>query len=107
MRWNTASASSSISTTSRFRVISCSVRDQEAAVSACVICRSGHLQEGATTLTVERGALTLVLKGVPARVCDACGEGYLDESTTQRVERVVDQLQSTGAQLVMQQFVAA
>jgi YgiT-type zinc finger domain-containing protein len=72
-----------------------------------LICRGGHLHDGVTTLTVERGSMTLVLKGVPARVCDTCGEGYVDEPTTQRVESVVDRLQAVGVQLVMQEFVAA
>ena len=35
----------------------------------CVICKSGDVQPGLTTFTVERGEMTLVLKGVPARVC--------------------------------------
>jgi YgiT-type zinc finger domain-containing protein len=72
-----------------------------------VVCRTGTLHDGATTVTVERGAMTLVLKGVPARVCDTCGEGYVGEATTRRLESLVDQLQTSGVQIAVQQYAAA
>lgn len=52
----------------------------------CVICKSGDVRPGSTTFTVERGPVTLVLDGLPARVCSQCGEAYFDEATTQRIE---------------------
>ena len=36
----------------------------------CVICKQGETRPGMTTVTVERNGLTLVIKNVPARVCD-------------------------------------
>jgi YgiT-type zinc finger domain-containing protein len=33
----------------------------------CVICRSGEVRPGTTSFSVDRGQMTLVLKGVPAR----------------------------------------
>ena len=44
----------------------------------CVICRHGETEPGVTTVTLERGALTLVVKGVPGEVCANCGEGYVE-----------------------------
>lgn len=32
----------------------------------CVICKHGETQVGTTTVTLERGGLTLVVKAVPA-----------------------------------------
>ena len=40
----------------------------------CVICKNGEVTPGTTTVTLERGQTTLVVKGVPARVCMTCGE---------------------------------
>ena len=34
----------------------------------CVICKQAETQPGKTTVTLERGNLTLVIKGVPAQV---------------------------------------
>lgn len=73
----------------------------------CLICKQGEVKPGTTTLTVERGNMTLVLKGIPARVCDSCGEAYFDEPTTQRIEQLVDQLQHAGVKVAVQDYVAA
>lgn len=48
----------------------------------CLICRQGATVRGETTVTLERGDTTLVIKGVPAEVCENCGEAYVDEPTT-------------------------
>jgi len=73
----------------------------------CLICKQGDVKPGTTTLTVERGTMTLVLKGIPARVCDSCGEAYFDEATTRRIEELVDQLQHAGVQVAVQDYAAA
>jgi YgiT-type zinc finger domain-containing protein len=73
----------------------------------CVICKSGDVQPGSTTFTVERGDMTLVLKGVPARVCSQCGEAYFDEATTQHIEDIVEKAQHTGVQVAVQDYAAA
>ena len=73
----------------------------------CVICKSGEVQPGATSFTVERGAMTLVLKGVPARVCSQCGEAYFDETTTKRIEEIADKVHHTGVQVAVQYYAAA
>ena len=76
-------------------------------MKSCVICRSGEVRAGATTLTVERGKMTVVLKEIPARVCDSCGEAYFDETTTARIESIVEQLQRSGVEVAVQEFLAA
>ena len=73
----------------------------------CLICKQGNVNPGTTTLTVERGSMTLVLKGIPARVCDSYGEAYFDETTTGRIEELVDQLQHAGVQVAVQDYAAA
>ncbi|HEY5907523.1 MAG TPA: type II toxin-antitoxin system MqsA family antitoxin [Vicinamibacteria bacterium] len=73
----------------------------------CVICKAGDVSPGATTFTVERAGMTLVLKGVPARVCGQCGEAYLDEATTKRIEEIADRASNTGVQVAVQDYVAA
>jgi YgiT-type zinc finger domain-containing protein len=34
----------------------------------CLICKQDETQDGVTTVTLERGALTLVIADVPARM---------------------------------------
>ena len=73
----------------------------------CVICKTGQAEPGTTTFSVERGEMTLVLKHVPARVCDQCGEAYFDEATTRRIEEIAERVQDAGVQVAVQDYVAA
>ena len=40
----------------------------------CAICKNGETYPGTTTVTLTRGEATIVIKNVPAEVCDNCGE---------------------------------
>ena len=73
----------------------------------CVICKGGEVKPGATSFTIERGDMTLVLKAVPARVCGQCGEAYFDEATTRRIEEIADRVQRAGVQVAVQDYAAA
>lgn len=63
----------------------------------CVICKQGQVQEGTATVTLERGPTTVVIKDVPAEVCENCGEYYLSEVVTQRIEQLAEQSVQHGA----------
>ena len=52
----------------------------------CPVCKQGETEPGKATVTLERDSLTLVVKGVPARVCRNCGEEYIDDSIPQDEE---------------------
>ncbi|MEO5333259.1 MAG: type II toxin-antitoxin system MqsA family antitoxin [Magnetococcus sp. YQC-5] len=51
----------------------------------CPICRHGETQSSHTTVTLERGQTVVLIRDVPADVCEQCGEYYLDEKTISRV----------------------
>lgn len=51
----------------------------------CVICKTGTPVPGRVTVTLERGDTVVVVKEVPAHVCEDCGEYYLDEAVAERV----------------------
>lgn len=51
----------------------------------CSLCRTGECQEGHTTMALTRGEAVIVLKNVPAMVCQQCGHAYLDSETTKMV----------------------
>lgn len=60
----------------------------------CVICKHGQTHPGTVTVTLERDRCIVILKGVPAEVCENCGEYYLSEAVTgevlHRAEAAVD-----------------
>lgn len=73
----------------------------------CVICRHGRTYDGTATVTLERGSLTLVVKNVPARICDNCGEEYIDEQTVARLLADAEQAAWSGFEVVTRAFAAA
>lgn len=73
----------------------------------CVICKQGETQPGTATVTLTRESLTLVVKGVPARVCQNCGEEYVDQSTTNRLLQTAEEAARAGVQVDVRQYVAA
>ncbi len=72
----------------------------------CVICKHGETRTGKTTMTLQRGNATLVVKGVPAKVCDNCGEAYLDEQVTRGLMETAKQALNAGVQIDVREFVA-
>ncbi|BAG03410.1 type II toxin-antitoxin system MqsA family antitoxin [Microcystis aeruginosa] len=58
----------------------------------CVICKQGTTRSGFVTVTLERDDCIVILKQVPADVCQNCGEYYLSESVTAEVLQNADRL---------------
>ncbi len=73
----------------------------------CVICKHGNTQHSTTTVTLERGTMTLVFKNVPAEVCNNCGEAYVDEATTAQLLETAEVAVKAGVQVEIREFAAA
>lgn len=72
----------------------------------CALCRTGETTPGKTTETYESGSTVVVVRGVPADVCQQCGEAYTNEATTRQLEKIVDQARHAGV-VVIQEYQAA
>lgn len=73
----------------------------------CVICKNGETEPGTTSLLLERGDTTLVIKNVPADVCQNCGEGYVDEEITEQLLQMAEEAVRRGVQVDIRQYIAA
>ncbi len=73
----------------------------------CVVCKQAVTIDGSTTVTLERGGLVLVVKGVPARVCPNCGEAYVDEEIAEGLLRTAENVAGAGALVDVREYVAA
>lgn len=71
-----------------------------------VICKIGSTRPGRTTVTLERDSMTLVFKGVPAQVCDNCGEAYVDEDIAGQILLKSEEAARSGVQVDVRQFAA-
>jgi len=72
----------------------------------CAICQHGTLEEGFTTVVLERGETTLIFKDVPARVCDNCGEEFVSAEVNETLLRRAEEALSRGTTLEMHRFAA-
>jgi len=73
----------------------------------CVICKHGETAAGKTTITLERNGSTLVFQGVPAAVCQNCGEACLDEGTTGHLLKVPEEQARAGVKVDVREYAAA
>jgi YgiT-type zinc finger domain-containing protein len=71
----------------------------------CVICKQGKTTPGTATVTLVRDLLTLVVKGVPAQVCENCGEEYVDDGTTKQLLHTAEEVARAGVQVDVRQYV--
>lgn len=73
----------------------------------CVVCKTGETQPGKTTITLERGNLTLVFKGVPADVCQNCGEAYVNAERSRELLASAEEAARAGVEVEVREYVGA
>ncbi len=73
----------------------------------CPICKHGETTAGKATVTLERGAATLVVKEVPAQVCSNCGEEYVDEEVAAQLLREAEECERAGTEINVWHYRAA
>ena len=73
----------------------------------CVICKHADTVAGTTTVTLERGGFTYVIKSVPAQVCPNCSEAYVDENITGELLKSAEQMVRSGALVDIREYMAA
>jgi len=72
----------------------------------CTTCKNGWMEEGCVTVTLQRDQSVIVIKNVPALVCENCGDYTLDEAVTSRIMDVAEQAVSNNAEIEVLQYAA-
>ena len=72
-----------------------------------VTCKHGDTRPGTATVTLTRDQLTLVVKDVPAQVCENCGEEYIDADITARLIQTAEEAAQSGVQVDVREYMAA
>ena len=72
----------------------------------CVICKHGTTRSDFVTVTLERDNFIVILKQVPADICQNCGEYYLSESVTAEVLQKAEDAVNKGAEVEIIRYVA-
>ena len=72
----------------------------------CTICKTGLTHPGAITVTLQRDNTVVVIRDVPAEICDDCGEYYLNEPTASRVYADAEVTASRHVEVEIQRYAA-
>ena len=72
----------------------------------CSLCKTGMTHAGKTTVTLQRGESVIVIREVPAEICEDCGEYYLDELTARRVYAAGEQACARHVEVEIQRYAA-
>jgi YgiT-type zinc finger domain-containing protein len=81
------------------------LQNQENAMK-CIICRHGETAAGLVTVSLQRGESTIIFKGVPADVCENCGEYYLSQAVTDGLLARAEEAVKNGAEVEILRFAA-
>lgn len=73
----------------------------------CVLCRNGTLVPGTADKVLSRAGVTLVVQGVPAEICDNCGERYFGEDVTRQLLGLIRDAIDAGIVVDVRRYVAA
>lgn len=72
----------------------------------CAICKTGQTQPGVATVTLERDNTVVVIRDVPAEICDNCGEYYLSDAIARRVYADAEKTAARNVEVEIQRFAA-
>jgi YgiT-type zinc finger domain-containing protein len=70
----------------------------------CLVCRKAQLLDGLVSINFERDEFSAVINLVPAQICPACGEAYLDEQVTTQVLDQAEELSHQGMLDIVQDY---
>lgn len=70
----------------------------------CVICKQGETAPGTATMTFDHAGSVVVIRHVPAKVCQACHEPYFEGDTTDRLLATARAAVRVGVQVLVQDY---
>lgn len=72
----------------------------------CTICKFGETRDGLATVTLHRDESVIVIKDVPAQVCENCGEYYLTGDVSGQMMALAESAISHNAEVEILRFSA-
>ena len=73
----------------------------------CLAWTHGSPDPGETTFTAERDGVLVVVRHVPALICQTCGEEYLDDSVVDGLYQQVEKAVKGNNEVNIEEFQAA
>jgi YgiT-type zinc finger domain-containing protein len=61
----------------------------------------GRLNEGNVNHIVDTGKHIVIIKNVPANVCQQCGEYYIEHEIALKLEEIIEESKNSGAEVII------
>ena len=71
----------------------------------CVFCK-GEMRKGKVNVPVDLGDRFILIKGVPALVCQECGEYFVSDEVMKKLESIVEEAKSRNVEVEILRFAA-
>lgn len=72
----------------------------------CVFCKRGDRKPGKVMHSFQQGETIVVIKDIPADVCDFCGEAYFSSEVIEIIERLIDDAVRKGVEVEVLRYAA-
>lgn len=72
----------------------------------CVVCKTGTYKSGTTTVVLTKDDSTIIIKQVPAEICNQCGEYILSSEISQKVLAMANEARNNGSEVEIRRFAA-
>ncbi|WP_366923741.1 type II toxin-antitoxin system MqsA family antitoxin [Metallumcola ferriviriculae] len=66
----------------------------------CIACKA-NVNDGEVNHTVDIEGRIIVVKNVPAKVCQQCGDYYIAHDTALKLEEIVEEAKGNGAEITI------
>jgi YgiT-type zinc finger domain-containing protein len=73
----------------------------------CLSCKTGNPTPATTTFTAERNGVLVIVRHVPALVCNQCGEEYFEGKITDQLMQQIKDATQAGGQVNICEYAAA
>lgn len=70
----------------------------------CPVCGQGDLHAGSTTFAADADGTVVVVRNVPADVCEVCGESFIDEVVAGALEELVADSKVSGTESIVRHY---
>ena len=68
------------------------------------MCKRGETKLGLTSVLLTRGDFTLVIRDVPAEICEICGEDYIEGEIAKNLYHLAEKMQDQGTLLDVRKY---
>ncbi len=65
----------------------------------CTLCKNGETDSGKVTVTLNRDNSIIVVKEVPAEICNNCGDYFLSSEVTKSVLSIAEDAVKKGIEV--------